>query len=100
MRQPYLPDRAIRIEIRIVEQDSAERLSRGAPVATFFISLLIETLLLIQVLVKLLDFLDELFIVDDGLFALLMDPHFVLIDLVVVRETRALICSSGHDGLL
>ena len=87
MSQSYLPDRAIWIEICIVEQGLADGFSLGSLfVATLFVSLLIDSLLLIQVLVKLLDFLDELFIIDDSLFALLMDPHFVLIDGVVVGE--------------
>lgn len=87
MSQSNLPDRAIWIEICIVEQGFADGFSLGSLfVATPFVSLLIDGLLLVQVLVKLLDFLDELFIIDDSLFALLMYPHFVLIDGMIVGE--------------
>ena len=41
-------------------------------------------LFLVQILIKLLDLFDELFVVNDSLFALLMDSHFVLIDGVIV----------------
>ena len=87
MSQSYLPDRAIWVEICIIYQGLADGFGLGSLlVGTLFVGLLIDSLLLIKVRVKLLDFLDELFVVDDSLFALLMDPHFVLIDGVIVGE--------------
>ena len=73
MSQAYLSNRAIRIEIRVI--DDASILDVHV--------LLVCRFLVVKVAVELVHLFDKLFIVDHCLLSLLMHPLFVLKELTV-----------------
>ena len=84
MGETNLSDRAIRIEISIVEQGLANGGFHSRGLLCVRRILTVVHLLLVKVLIELLNLFNELFIVDYGLFPLLMYSHFVLIDRSVI----------------